>query len=67
MAVDTLATATWHKSSFSGGGNNCVDVAVEQTIVGVRDSKNYGAGHLTVNRSEWAGFLAAVKDGEINR
>ncbi|MQA09392.1 MAG: DUF397 domain-containing protein [Pseudonocardiaceae bacterium] len=59
------APATWRKASFSNQDSNCVEVRLGPAV-GVRDSKNRGAGHLALDRSEWAGFLAAVKDGEIN-
>ncbi|MDQ3579958.1 MAG: DUF397 domain-containing protein [Actinomycetota bacterium] len=32
----------WRKSSRSGNNVNCVEVAVGQGVVGVRDSKNSG-------------------------
>ncbi|MFD0883552.1 DUF397 domain-containing protein [Streptosporangium algeriense] len=36
-----LTNATFHKSSLSGGGNNCVEVATNLPgLVAVRDSKN---------------------------
>jgi hypothetical protein len=30
----------WRTSSYSGSGNNCVQVALTQETVAVRDSKN---------------------------
>ncbi|MQA10236.1 MAG: DUF397 domain-containing protein [Pseudonocardiaceae bacterium] len=59
--MDTQATATWRKSSFSGGGNNCVEVRLSPAV-GVRDSKNRTAGHLTVDAAEWTAFLSALKN-----
>lgn len=48
----------WRKSSYSGGGNtNCVEVARFSRAVGVRDSKNREARHLTVPRTAWASFV----------
>ncbi|SUA41982.1 DUF397 domain-containing protein [Nocardia africana] len=36
-----LAGARWFKSSRSGGSKNCVEVAfLDDSLVGVRDSKN---------------------------
>jgi Domain of unknown function (DUF397) len=42
---------TWHKSSFSGGGPNCVEVARPGTHVLVRDSKYPSGGYLTIPAS----------------
>jgi hypothetical protein len=53
-----IAFGTWHKSSFSGADANCVEVAFG---AGVRDSKNPGAGHLTLQADAYralVGFAA---------
>ncbi len=63
-----LSRAVWHKSSRSGGtGGNCVEVAHLDTAVAVRDSKAPDNGTLVFNRSEWATFLNAAKNGEFDR
>jgi hypothetical protein len=58
----------WRKSSRSGtggsGGQDCVEVARLAAAVGVRDSKNPGAGHLSLPTASFAAFLARVKRGE---
>lgn len=51
---------TWRTSSFSAGDGNCVEVAVMGPGVGVRDTKNRRAGHLTVTPSTWRAFTRAV-------
>ncbi|MET9629975.1 DUF397 domain-containing protein [Lentzea sp. NPDC006480] len=43
----------WRKSSYSGDGNNCVEVGHG---VGIRDSKA-PATHLTVSAAAWSAFL----------
>lgn len=50
---------TWRKSSFSGGGGNddCVEVAVQPELVGVRDSKHPAGPHLTFPTAAWSAFL----------
>ncbi|HKS48602.1 MAG TPA: DUF397 domain-containing protein [Amycolatopsis sp.] len=55
-----MADIKWRKSSFSGGGNDCVEVAVLAAGMGVRDSKNPDAGSLTVSVQGWRGLLATV-------
>jgi hypothetical protein len=53
----------WRKSSFSGGGNQCVEVAgLRNGQVGVRDSKNRDGGILRVSTTAWATFVTSVKD-----
>ncbi|MBP2476945.1 hypothetical protein JOF53_005817 [Crossiella equi] len=53
------APLSWRKSSYSGGGNNCVEVALPAGEAAVRDTKNRSAGTLTFTRAQWHGFLAA--------
>ncbi|MGQ0840696.1 DUF397 domain-containing protein [Actinokineospora sp.] len=55
-----VAFAEWHKSTHSGQGSNnaCVEVAVNAEAVGVRDSKNPTAPHLTFPGDAWHHFLA---------
>ncbi|GAA0271522.1 hypothetical protein GCM10009527_079930 [Actinomadura nitritigenes] len=51
--------AHWRKSSHSGGNEgNCVEVADLNGHVGVRDSENPAAGHLTLTRRDFAALLA---------
>jgi hypothetical protein len=51
----------WRKSSYSGGQGNCVEVAVTESVVSVRDSKDSGGAVLTVNPEEWRAFLHMLK------
>lgn len=62
-----LARAVWRKSSRSGGGNNCVEVARAGDIYAIRDSKNPTGPKLVFAHSEWKAFVASVKDGEFNQ
>lgn len=61
-----LTQHEWRKSSRSGGGNDCVELAVRTDGTAVRDSKNTAAGQLALTRSGWAGFLGTVKDGQLD-
>jgi hypothetical protein len=55
----------WRKSSYSGGGNNCVEVAQAGGIsaVAVRDSKNPDGGRLIFGAAAWAAFITGIKRG----
>jgi hypothetical protein len=58
------AGLTWHKSTFSSD-TNCVEVAIGDDAVHVRDTKDRAAGALTFTLSEWRAFLAGVRHGEF--
>ena len=56
-------SAVWLKSSFSDHNGSCVEVALMGTAVGIRDSKDTGAPHLTVGAVGWAAFLTGLRTG----
>jgi len=66
--VNELVFGDWRKSSRSSGGGNCVEMAVaaDGSYVGLRDSKNRGAGHLVISAAGWATFVEAVRGGEFD-
>ncbi|MEV6829197.1 DUF397 domain-containing protein [Amycolatopsis sp. NPDC051102] len=54
----TSHSRSWRKSSYSGGNNgNCVEVAPDTELVGVRDSKAPASGELAVPAEAWTTFL----------
>jgi hypothetical protein len=56
-------TPSWRKSSYSGGGNQCVEVAaLPAGHVAVRDSKTPHAGAHVFSRAAWQGFIHAIKE-----
>ncbi|MFD7841689.1 DUF397 domain-containing protein [Nocardia sp. NPDC059764] len=56
---DELSQAEWFKSSRSGGGQDCVEVAfLRRGGVGVRDSKDPGGPALVFTGEQWDRFLA---------
>ncbi|WP_330267345.1 DUF397 domain-containing protein [Streptomyces griseorubiginosus] len=60
MSATELA---WFKSSYSGSqGDSCVEVAVTEQVICVRDSKDVTRPHFAVGREEWARFVGFVAD-----
>ena len=53
----------WHKSSFSGGTNDCVEVRETAEVVAVRDTQNRDAATLAVPAREWLAFLQEAQAG----
>lgn len=53
----------WFKSSYSGSqGDDCVEVAVTEQAVSVRDSKDALRTHFAVGRGEWSRFVGFVTE-----
>ena len=55
----------WRKSTHSVDGG-CVEVAVIEGHVAVRDSKNRAGPVLTFTPIEWKSFLAGARTGEFD-
>ncbi|MEU6371716.1 DUF397 domain-containing protein [Streptomyces sp. NPDC046909] len=48
----------WFKSSYSGSqGDDCVEIAIAEQTVHVRDSKDAGRPAFRVGREGWAPFV----------
>jgi hypothetical protein len=56
VPASVLERAHWHKSSYSGAQQGCVEVAELPEVTAVRDTKNRQAGILTFPRSSWLNF-----------
>ncbi|MFE2056671.1 DUF397 domain-containing protein [Streptomyces sp. NPDC059446] len=55
MSTSELA---WFKSSYSSAqGDSCVEVAVAEQVVHVRDSKDVTRPHFAVGGEEWSRFV----------
>lgn len=61
MSQQSRASATWRKSSYSSGANNCVEVADTPDFSAVRDTQNRELGALTYGPAEWRAFLDTAK------
>ncbi len=62
-----LADARWFKSSRSGAGKECVEVAfLLSGRVGMRDSKNPNGPALIFGSADWASFTTAVRGGRFD-
>lgn len=61
MLNDNPAAPEWRKSSYSGGGNDCVEVAFAGSNPAVRDSKNPQGGVLRFDAAQWRELLDAVR------
>ena len=72
---------TWRKSSYSGSGGQCVEMAGLPGLAGpgagsspeslamtvaVRDSKNPTGPVLTFTAAAWQAFVTGVKNGEFD-
>ncbi|WP_067676574.1 DUF397 domain-containing protein [Nocardia miyunensis] len=62
-----LSGARWFKSSRSGAGKECVEVAfLFSGRVGVRDSKNPDGPALIFGATDWTAFTTAVQCGRFD-
>ena len=61
-----LSRATWRTSTRSGSSGNCVEVAITDDGVAVRDTKDRSKPPHLYTHAEWAAFVDGVKDGEFD-
>lgn len=52
----------WRKTSYSANDSNCVEMACDGVVMGIRDSKRPAAGELALPVASVRAFLAVVKD-----
>jgi hypothetical protein len=68
--VADLTSAIWRKSTRSGNGGNCVEVAtnlhVTTKIVPIRDSKDPTGPVLIFTPEEWKAFVSGIRSGEFD-
>ncbi|MFI1220983.1 MULTISPECIES: DUF397 domain-containing protein [unclassified Streptomyces] len=57
-ATPDLSDARWHTSSYSGGNNECVEVAHHLPhLIPVRDSTRPAGPVITFGRDAWRAFV----------
>lgn len=68
MAAQPAPTfGQWWKSSYSNGGDNCVEIALSSDgRVGLRDTKDRSLPPHVFTHAEWATFLTGVRNGEFD-
>jgi hypothetical protein len=54
----------WRRSSHSGGGNDCVEIAFTGGATALRDSKDPFAGLLLVDAAAWRALLTVTRTGD---
>ncbi|MFG3407758.1 DUF397 domain-containing protein [Streptomyces sp. SM11] len=58
-----LERARWHKSTYSGSNNGCVEHALLASgRHAIRDTKDRTLGAHTFAPAQWQAFIAAVRD-----
>jgi hypothetical protein len=62
-----MMATNWRKSSYSGSGqSDCVELALSDGAVGIRDSKNPQTPHISVGREALANLLTQIKAGKLD-
>jgi hypothetical protein len=56
-STSDLSRARWRSSTYSGGNNECVEIADIPLVVPVRDSKSPTGPVITFSRNAWDVFL----------
>jgi predicted secreted Zn-dependent protease len=62
----TFSNVLWRKSSRTGSGGNCVEVATVNGLTGVRDSKNPSQAVLMSSSCQWESFIQGIKRGKFD-
>jgi Domain of unknown function (DUF397) len=64
MSDRTGVQRGWRTSSYSGGGNNCAEVAAQgRHTVAVRDSQDPAGPRLVFSQRTWEAFISRAKRG----
>jgi hypothetical protein len=57
--------AAWRRATFCQSGE-CVEVARQNGMIAMRDSKEASAGVLRYSAEEWLSFVRGIKAGEFD-
>ena len=64
--TDSNQGSSWRKSKYSKGDGACVDVASNDGMVVIRDSKNPDGPAVRYTAAEWSAFLDRARKGEFD-
>ncbi|MFH8384977.1 DUF397 domain-containing protein [Kitasatospora sp. NPDC018058] len=65
-STTTSQALAWFKSSHSGAeGGQCVEVAVANAAVHVRDSKDPAGPVLRIEPADWAAFVRFASESHV--
>ncbi|MEU5104565.1 DUF397 domain-containing protein [Streptomyces sp. NPDC021354] len=56
----------WKKSSHSGGNDDCVEFAIADEHILVRDSKRPDLAHTSFSAAAWRAFVSAAAADTLN-
>ncbi|WP_399885867.1 DUF397 domain-containing protein [Streptomyces sp. BBFR51] len=59
-----MQTLDWQKSTYSGDGSNCVEIATTPAAILVRDSKDPDGPRLALRPATWADFAPYAALGD---
>jgi hypothetical protein len=57
---------TFRTSSYCTDAHGCVEVAMGEVYIRIRDGKDPDTAQLMFNKDEWAAFVRGVKAGEFD-
>lgn len=60
-----LTYARWRKSSYSGGANDCVEIAELGALVAVRDTKDVGRQPLVFSRGAMRALVGGIRGASL--
>ena len=64
--VSMLDAAPWHKCTYSGSNNGCIEhAALPSGLHAVRDTKDRSLGVHVFAPTAWQAFVTAVQDGSL--
>ncbi|MGY0018910.1 DUF397 domain-containing protein [Streptomyces sp. cg35] len=62
-----IGSAVWHKSTFSGASNGCVEHAeLSSERRAIRDTKNRESGAIIFESPAWRAFVSGVNSGALS-